>query len=779
VSAKYERIKKADLDLPTPLRWLTRAFSSITLAVILLLMVAMFGLLASVPVFFLLLGLIYGLTLLGTVGVAAVAAIWLWRWAGRVPLLIRAAATILLLGLASLAASVACAGAYHWISAQSFFMEHRATVIYRLPWIEMTELEFYGWWPMKLILILFVLNMVWATIRRIEFKFVNIGVLTVHTGIVVLALGAILYGHFKLEGDTILWRQDLGGRYESVFYDATTAAIYVTAADGRQVMMPLYGLPRYNDYELGSLDIRLHDRPGFSDLLGAPVRMTIPGFLAYADLRPVWVEATGPVSDEEDAGPAVRLEMGDAEGTSAKVTTMLLAKIPAQRVIEGPGFAVEYLAQPTPQRIANLAAQFEGEHGLVVEIPEQSFRQVYSIHRGDVIELGQTGYTLTIGDIGPYGMPFVTEGYRGASDSRAMIQVQGPNGRQFTRMAMFRYPERSQDFVPAPDDPNVGPMGRRTDPDPAISLTYLDGSKPQFHLFAQSPDQEQLDLIVRLPGIAPMQARLTERRFPIGSQAGQSMWVHIRSQIAHAMHSFEPAPTPKLMRASKEEGTFVRSLLPVLIETEHEGRPWSKLVWLTHMRYPHYPEGMNRPVPVDVPGVGTIELAFSREQHTLPFAIALKAFEMVPYPGSDIPRDFVADLLIGDIDERGTMKRQPTVAKAKLNNPIIYRPADAPLGLGKIKISQTGWDPGDNNDPMRQARDDQGRLINQQRFTILGFGNNVAIRVIFVGSCLVLGGIPWAFYVKPYLVKRQKRKIQQTLAKPQTAPQPPALIAAR
>ena len=53
MSAKYKRIKQADAALPAPLRWLTRAFSSITLAVILLCLVALYGVLGSVPVKFL------------------------------------------------------------------------------------------------------------------------------------------------------------------------------------------------------------------------------------------------------------------------------------------------------------------------------------------------------------------------------------------------------------------------------------------------------------------------------------------------------------------------------------------------------------------------------------------------------------------------------------------------------------------------------------------------------------------------------------------------------
>ncbi|MEL6796315.1 MAG: hypothetical protein AAFO89_05770, partial [Planctomycetota bacterium] len=47
------------------------------------------------------------------------------------------------------------------------------------------------------------------------------------------------------------------------------------------------------------------------------------------------------------------------------------------------------------------------------------------------------------------------------------------------------------------------------------------------------------------------------------------------------------------------------------------------------------------------------------------------------------------------------------------------------------------------------------------RFTILGVGNNPGIHVIALGGVLMGLGIPWAFYVKPWLVKRKKQRIQQ------------------
>ncbi|MCA9304269.1 MAG: hypothetical protein KC996_09120, partial [Phycisphaerales bacterium] len=49
-------------------------------------------------------------------------------------------------------------------------------------------------------------------------------------------------------------------------------------------------------------------------------------------------------------------------------------------------------------------------------------------------------------------------------------------------------------------------------------------------------------------------------------------------------------------------------------------------------------------------------------------------------------------------------------------------------------------------------------------FTILGVGNNPGIHLIALGSIFMGIGIPWAFYVKPWLVRREKARIAASVA---------------
>lgn len=765
MSAKYERIKQADLSLPAPLRWLTRAFSSITLSVILLTLVCLYGVAATIPLFYLVLTAAYGVIALLTVGLAALAGFILLRHLTALPWLVRVGICLGLLAFGGFVGVRLGFLAYEQFAAMPWLQEHRATVIYRLPWLEMTELEFYSWWPMQVILILFVLNMIWATLRRIAFKFVNIGVLTVHAGIVVIALGSVLYGHFKVEGDTILWRRDLGGTFENVFYDAHEPALYIDI-DDQQLMVPIPELPRYNDYALDTLDIPLHAHPAVRDLLGDEVRLTIPGFMPYADLEAVWRPLL--TADDRAAAvatsPAICIALGDETGPRSDTHTILAADVPGQRVLQRPGYTVEYLLNPGQQRIDDLRTAFDGEHGLIIEIPEHDYRAVHAIERGQTITLHELGYMFTIRDVGPYGMPFVTEGYEDATDTQATVQVTTPDAEQFTRMAMYRYPERSQDFVPS-DDPDVGPMGERRDPDPSVRLVYLDNSQWHYHLIADEPNDETLSLVIRLPGVESAWSQLPDHKLPVPGRRQGLGWLYIDEIIPTAGRVMEPRPTPKARRQASDEGTYINSLLPVRIETDQPGGTWSRVVWMRHMRYPKYPDQVHRPVFVDVPGVGQVRLAFSRRRFALPFAIALEDFEMEPYPGSNIPQDFTAELLLSDVDENGLMPSQPEREVVHMNHPLNYNTeGPTPLALRRVKISQTGWDPPDSQNPAADARDEQGRYVNQQRFTILGIGNNVGIRIIALGAIMVGAGIPWAFYVKPWLVRREMRRIQRELA---------------
>jgi len=81
-----------------------------------------------------------------------------------------------------------------------------APQVRQLPSLEMTEFEWFHWWPFNALMILFTLNMIVVTLRRIPFRFINAGVWMIHSGIITMTLGSYYYFSTKVEGDTPVFR---------------------------------------------------------------------------------------------------------------------------------------------------------------------------------------------------------------------------------------------------------------------------------------------------------------------------------------------------------------------------------------------------------------------------------------------------------------------------------------------------------------------------------------------------------------------------------------------
>lgn len=740
MSLKYQRIRQQDENLPWLLKQFTRAFSSITMAIILLVLICLCGILGSVPI-----GML-GHALLMVIAVAIPMGISLTgsyrmgasRWAMGLLLLI--------LGLAISIMDLYAVSRF--VDVMPWFERYHTTVIYRLRYFEMTELELYSWWPMKVVLGLFVLNMIWATLRRIEFKFANLGVLSVHTGIVFLAIGSLFYGHAKREGDTILWRDDQPiAKSVSHFYDATTPAIYMSAGQA-DLMVPLPQLPRYNDYDPNThaLDIKLHDLPEFQARFGKKLQATIPGFLAYAKLQTAWLN-----DKLASKNPAWQVQLLAGKDGKPLSQHALIGRVPSKRSLQTDSWSIEYLLAPTKQRLTQITTQTNALHSLLVHIPASGLTQTFPITPGQVIDLPEHGYQITIEQIGPYELPIITDGYRGATDTQATVRIKHA-GKNKRRIVMHQFPELSQDFLVSA----THPMSGRSKPSADIVLTYLDRSASRFYLIQKDVNKPSLQLLICLPGKEAMLVDFGDDRFPLAVFEEQSLWLQLLRYLPNARQTAIPVPVPKANRLSKEEGTYINALVPVDLHLPMaDGSTWQRRVWLSHMRYPdpNIADNESKPIEIDIPTLGKIQLCFSRQRLPLPFEMKLNHFEMVPYPSSNMPRDFYSNLTL-------TFPDQTRIdGTTRLNHPLVYN---------RIKISQTGWDPGNPNNPLNNEKDSQGRYKHQQRYVILGIGNNVGIHIVFAGACLIVLGIPGAFYLKPAWVRAQKRKLQTHLKQTQT-----------
>ncbi len=71
---------------------------------------------------------------------------------------------------------------------------------------EMTEYEWFNWWPFYTLVGLLCVNMAVVTIIRIPLTVVHAGVWMIHGGVIVMTLGCVIYFGTKVEGDVAVAR---------------------------------------------------------------------------------------------------------------------------------------------------------------------------------------------------------------------------------------------------------------------------------------------------------------------------------------------------------------------------------------------------------------------------------------------------------------------------------------------------------------------------------------------------------------------------------------------
>jgi hypothetical protein len=821
-----------------PVKALVRAFSSISLAVVLLVLVILYGVSASVPVGMLALAptyILYAIALLATLGLATVGPLLIARMGlAKAPPAARFLGTFLVL------AACVCVGVLVWARYlwpqlhydagtgrglrlfAAFVEENKATTLRRLPGMEMSELVYYAWWPLRVILLLFVLNMIVATVRRIEFTFRNIGVLTVHTGIVTLALGSIYYSGLKQEGDTLLLAGPLDpatgvpsvGPAQDVFYDNTRVALYV-GAEGGWEQRPLQHVPRYNDYNLGAVtgttalevshralpwdeeprrDLSIAVPAGELSKTEPDVSLRVVGYCSYTNTsEPIedWVQTPTQAGAAPNPLRIVYMhsQIPDKLGrvSDDPVFAFNLAPAsPADRVSATEFLSVEYTMGPhagmTPERWRDLSEQLPKgtQHALVVEVPaaagQTPFRAVYGATEGAKIAVGNTGFALEVKQLLPEPpFPIITEGYRGSTSSVAVVGVTPPAGRgdPFDRYVYHRFPQISQDMLLKELKPNG--MPKRRDADPMIRISLIEADQLHVYIDETGPGGKAPDArtraIVRLAGgdVALYDQLPADGRIPLGDKVS----FRVGERWENARRVERPNPVPREAQQKDAVGTHDNAMLAVEVSGKGKDGPFSQIVWLPFTRYMGV--GMDTERTVDLPDGRSIQLAFGRLQHPLPgFKIRLVDFQMLAYDHRGAPRDYQSVIRV--VPVRADFELFDHVTK--LNNPLrapfewddhkswftqIIPKLVSGMNPNQFKFSQAGWDQQGWAQTQEQA--DQGLVKRPYAsYTILGVGNNPGIHLVALGGVLMGLGIPWAFYVKPWLVRREKRKIQVQLA---------------
>ncbi len=815
MSRKWQQVKRWDDEhltgVLTPVRLVLRLFSSVLFGVGLLVIVAIYGALASLPVGLLVDGLtwaVYGLTLILAMALLAAPLMVGTRLATRGSE--RGWRFFFMLSALLVGSGIAMVGWYHlaWpmlryepATGEGFRVlgsvsdQYADVTVRRLPFFEMTELEFYSWWPLRVVLVLFVLTMIVSTVRRIAFNLPNLGVLTVHTGIILLGLGSIYYGSMKLEGDVLLLAGPTGrdgmpsdGPPQAGFYDRGQVALWVSQGRGWDQRL-LSGVPRYNAYDLraglgeSALETAEVIRPlevpdrtldvavpqtltGVSD---PDVGLRIIGYAPYADARTDWTPAA---AIDADANPVHFVEFfSDVTPEGELVPSdrplfrfYFVPNLPRLRVSQLPFIAIEYRKGLDEQtwREVTAPAPSAARHALAITMPGEQTPTIVPVTEGLAFEWGGLGFEVEqLLPEPPF--PIITPGFEESTSSVAIVKITS-NDDEITRWVYSRFPEISQDLREGEreGDQADGRPNRENADDTLVRVRYLDLTG--LHVIFDDRGDGRTRVAIRQPGNT---VRVLEDA-PIGErfEIVQGLGLRRSESWPHAVEVERPIPVPEIDREGEFIGTHDRAMVAVEVSLGD----WSRVVWLPFMKYLNV--GQEEATRLELPDGRSIRLAFARARRSLPgFQIRMVGFEMVAYDHRGAPRDYRSTI---HVEPSGTNQWfEPYTRKTQLNAPLrapfvwsdergivanVLGFVGSRLDPAQFKFAQAGWDA--QGWERTQALADEGVIPEPYaQFTILHVGNNPGIHVIALGGVLMGVGVPWAFYVKPWMLKRRKEKL--------------------
>jgi hypothetical protein len=812
MSRKWQQVKRWDdehLRGPLlPLKWVLRLFSSVLFGVSLLVVVSIYGALASLPVGLLITGLtwsIYGLTLVGAMALVGGVLFAGTRLATRSSE--RAWRFFFLLTSMIVGGLIAIVAWYHlaWphlrydsINGEGFRVlggvadRYADVTIRRMPWFEMTELEFYSWWPLRVVLVLFVITMIVSTVRRIAFNLPNLGVLTVHTGIILLGLGSIYYGSMKLEGDMLLLAGPTGpdgmpteGPPQGGFYDRIAVALWVNQGRGWDQRL-VDGVPRYNAYNLNAgmeqsaleasevlrpvpdegrtLSVNVpQTRTGVSD---ADIQYRIVGYAPYAEQQTDWTagrpapgEASNPLRFVE-LYSRVPVDGQPGDDSRPMFRFFFVPGEPRLRLAQIPMFVIDYRIglDEASWREWTAPAPVDARHALAITLPGETTPTIVPVEEGQRFEWGGLGFEVEqLLPEPPF--PIITEGYEDTTSSVAIVKIDDGQVVR-TRWIYSRFPEISQDLLEG-DQADGRPNRAGADED-LVRVRYLDMTG--LHVVIDEREDGLARVAIRQPGntVRVYEDVAEGDRFSVL----EAIDLKRSGSWAHAKRIQRPIPVPEVDREGEFIGTHDRAMIAVEVSMGE----WSQVVWLPFMKYLNI--GQREATRIELPDGRSVRLAFGRARRVLPgFQVRMVDFEMVAYDHRGAPRDYRSTVRVEPLG--GVEWFQPYVRKTQLNAPLrapfVWSDernavmntlgfVGSRLDPAQFKFAQAGWDA--QGWERTQALADAGEIPGPYaQFTILLVGNNPGIHVIALGGVLMGIGTPWAFYVKPWMLKRRKAKL--------------------
>lgn len=620
-------------------------------------------------------------------------------------------------------------------------------------YFEMNELQFFQAWPLKVLMLLLVLNLSVVTWRRIPFTPPRYGVWCIHTGIILLIIGMSIYYHSKVEGATLIPIKATA-RY---FYDNSERALYARVAGSDDVLVhPLPSLPRFGAYDarlgnaghLASRDLQEIDafdsidasaatsRPESLDqALGiAGARIDIVAYYPYAEIRTDF--ADDPSSDQR----GIRLSWADPDGGQREGWLVADESRDAARVIGGEELEHRDFGTDADSNIQKELGDAVRVHRLRIASGVTAIDLKAEV--GKTYAVANTGCTLTVERYFPSWSMFGSgKPVRALS---LLVREQSAGGVRMFRRMVLEGEDVQTDFKLVPPGPGAGPMSERQKApiDPDLHINYrLDDPlslMPQEAIAKHTlitAGAHLFDVATQTDGPAQIRemkdgAGTIELTVPASQDtAAQQISVAVeRHDHLASIDSVIPTPPERRDRNDDEAGRK-----QVVVVRVSAGK-WSREMALPFAQWPLAPVGEWEGPSVAIPGArGRLQLQLGNACARLPANLTLDRFDLVHYPGgrdgmSSVFRDFKSTLRVED-----PTTRKEDVAVAHLNSPVYFNG-------GSWLFFQQSWDG------------------QRQQFTIIGVGTRPGVDVMITGCAMMLVGLMYAFYAKPLIIRRMKAK---------------------
>lgn len=627
--------------------------------------------------------------------------------------------------------------------------------------LEMDELLFFNWWPFKLLIVVLAVNLMTVTIIRIPLTPPRYGVWAIHLGIILLLISLGAYYRLKVEGLVPLVR----GQTATSFYDRWERSLYVRtpyAING----VALEGLPRFGVYDDASGNASRLDRPTLRNLepqlamldaktnqshittlgeaIGAehPVTLDIVGYYPYA-------EPEGWVLDPAANNTGLKLS---SDGHSS---SWIVASESAKSVIPVSDRAfIEHRHMPSVADVEVAIAAAKKLHKLEVRIGETS--RGFEIEPGQTHELVDAGYSFLIEGFTPQ---FTLSSKDAAADAITLLVTQKkPDGTTYQYRRMILSGRDSQtDFELGVD--GAGPFGKRKSDglldtgihfsyvysDPTRLLPTMDGVTAKYILYTASdaPGITSLRVSSRAPssvtkssdGHLDLIVQAPSAMFNMGA-ADQPLNIHVDRH-----DNVKRSDGVVVVPPERRDNDAARAGAGQMVRVKVTSGDWSQIVPVSFDQFAL--QNPFRGATIKVPGAEVpFQLMLGNLRRPLPVAVRLENFEATPYAGGEVSgnammREFKSNITFLD-QARGTAIR----ASASLNKPAFYKRGGGGLFVPSESwiFSQASWNPQDLD------------------FTALQVGNRPFVGNMMFACGLIFGGLLYAFYLKPIIIRRMKAK---------------------